>query len=218
MKNILVPALCLSALVTFADEPAAEAPTTDAPAAPAKVEKIKTPSVSLSLKAFPLISKSSDSNKIRTQNSFSPFNSQTKTQTLQMKWNCSVRVRERVPEGFKLEVFYIGQDAMNKWVQIGETSVLPLTLDDKGVWNGELLSPETQWTERKKNKNARFNNSSNDLPEKEGERIKGCIVRAIGEDKIWKTFTSDPRWAKAAKKADFVIGDLNPDKSRIGSK
>lgn len=219
MKKLLVSALCLTAFVALADEETpAEAPAAEAaPVAPAKVEKPKTPSVSLSLKAYPLISKQPN-DKSNTSNR-GLFSTQTKTQTMQMKWDCTVRIRERVPENLELEVYYIGQNGENKWVQIGETKKDALTLNDKGVWTGELLSPETKWTERKKNKNMRFNNnSSDDLPEKEGERIKGCIVRVLGEGKIWKTFTSDPRWAKVAKKDTFTIDELNPNKSRIGSK
>lgn len=211
-KSLL--ALSLSAITAFAfaedsEEPSAAPVTESAPAKPAKPEKVKKPSVTLKLSQYPLISKSDDSNKHNNNMNRGMFQSRSKTSTYQMKWDCSVRVRERVPEGLKLEVYYIGQNAENKWVQIGETKTVNLSLDDKGTWSGELLSPETTWIETKQQRNRNFNNNGGqETPEKQGERIKGCVARVVGEGVVWKSYASDSRWAKAAKKDSFSVQDI----------
>lgn len=212
VKIITCTLLALFFTVAFADDETPAPAAATAPAKPEKPVKVKKPSVTINVNQYPLLAKKPSASK-HGVTSYSLYHTTTST-TYQMKWDCSVRVRERVPEGLTLEVYYIGQDPANKWVQIGETKTQALTLNDKGIWTGELLSPETHWTETKHY----GNNNGDKTPEKQGERIKGCIVRVLGEGKIWKTFTSDPRWAKVAKKDTFTIDELNPNKSRIGSK
>lgn len=212
IKSLLSLSLSVLTTIAFAEDDDSPTPAPAAetvPAKPAKPVKIKKPSVTLKLSQYPLISKSDDSNKRNNMNH--GFNhSSSKTSSYQMKWDCSVRVRERVPEGLKLEVYYIGQDFENKWVQIGETKIIDLALNDKGTWEGELLSPETKWTETKQQRNRNFNNNDNNerTPEKQGERIKGCVARVVGEGVVWKSYASDSRWAKAAKKDTFSIQDV----------
>lgn len=210
VKSLLTLSLSVLSAFAFAEDDTApsSAPAAEAsPAKPAKPEKIKKPSVTLKLSQYPLISKKDDSNS-HNNNNRSWNQSRSKTSSFQMKWDCSVRVRERVPEGLTLEVYYIGQNAENKWVQIGETKTQALTLNDKGTWTGELLSPETTWIENSPQRNRNSNNNNDNTPEKQGERIKGCIVRVVGEGVVWKSYASDTRWSKAAKKSTFSVQDI----------
>lgn len=205
------PLILLSALLAvpaFADEPAA-----DSAAAPAA--KYEKPTYSISMKQYPLISKKDDSSKNNGGRMWGP---QTKTTTYQMKWGASVRVRGTRPDEIEAKVFYIGQNADNEWIQIGEVQKETVSLDDKGVWNNDLLSPTTTWKETKKQKNRGMARQNDNTPEKEGERIKGCIVQLFADGKLVKSFASDPRWKRIAEKEGFSIDELDPRKAKDSAK
>lgn len=208
MKKPLFALLAALGLVAFADEPE----TTDKPAE-APAPKYEKPSYSIAMKPYPLISKKEDGEK---NNRGGIFAARSKTTSYQMKWDASVRVRGTRPEKLAFKVFYIAQNAENKLTQIGETAEHAVELDNKGVWTKELLSPTTTWTETKKSKNRNPNQPAENTPEKQGERIKGCVAQLIADGKIVKSYASDPRWKKAAEKEDFSAGDLDQRSGKIG--
>lgn len=201
-KSILILSALLSAVV-FADE------ETETPA-----PKYEKPSYAITMKQFPLITKKDGGTKVST-GGLGGFSSRGKTMSQQMKWTSSVRVRGTRPEKLEMEVYYIGQNANNEWVQIGSTQTETVALDDKGVWSTELLSPTTTWTESKKQKN-RDLSSQSEIPEKQGERIKGCVVRLMADGNLVKSYSSDPRWKKVSEKESFDVQVLNQRKSKIG--
>lgn len=213
MKN--TPLILLSAFLAIpalADEPAADAPATP-PAAAGKYEK---PSYSISLKQFPLIAKKDNSANGAVAGGRAIRALQSKKTSYQMKWASSVRVRGTRPDQLEMEVYYIGQNADNEWIQIGETQKETVTLDNKGVWNMELLSPVTEWTETKQQKPRGNTAQTADTPEKQGERIKGCIIHLLADGKLVKSHATDPRWKKASEKETFDIADIDQRKSKIG--
>lgn len=213
MKKIF--ALILVAVVgnvMFADESENDAAPQEAEKPAVKVLK---PSYSISMKQYPLISKKEGNDNARNLNGFNSL-SGSKTTTYQMKWYAAVRVRGNAPDDLVLSVYYIAQNAENAWVQVGDTVEHKITLDDKGTWKQELLSPVTTWKEHKKQKNVRFQTNNDTTPEKQGERIKGCIAQLKAGGEIVKSFSSDPRWKKAAESENFSIEEINQRKGKIG--
>lgn len=214
MKKPIFALFAALSLVAFADETGTDGTPTATPAE-APTPKYEKPSYSIALKQYPLISKKEDSDK---NNRGGIFATRSKTTTYQMKWDASVRVRGTRPEKLELKVFYIAQNAENKWTQVGGTAEHKVELNDKGVWTMELMSPTTTWTDTKKQKNRNPNHQGENTPERQGERIKGCVAQLIADGKIVKSYSSDPRWKKVAEKEDFNASDLDQHKGKIGAR
>lgn len=211
MKKTLFAVLTVVGCFVFADE---QEKTNALQETEKPTVKTVKPSYSIAMKQYPLISKKEGGVNTRNINGF--MSTSTKTTTYQMKWDASVRVRGTCPEDLELLVYYIAQDAENSWVQVGETVKHKISPDDKGTWKTELLSPTTTWIERKKEKNIRFQTNNDTTPEKQGERIKGCVAQLKAEGKIVKSFSSDPRWKKSAEVDNFNVDELNLRKGKIG--
>lgn len=215
MKKPLFALFAALGLVAFAEDTETSETPAETPAE-APAPKYEKPSYSIALKQYPLLASRND-----TDNDSQRSRSSSKTTSYQMKWDASVRVRGTRPEKLELKVFYIAQNAENKLIQVGGTAEHQVELDDKGVWTKELLSPTTTWIETKKQKSRsgfeRRENTSN-TPEKQGERMKGCVAQLLADGEIVKSFATDPRWRKAAAKADFSASDLDPRNGKSGSR
>lgn len=145
-------------------------------------------------------------------------NNRSKTITRNMKWLAEVRIRKNRPERLELKVYHIGESDGGKTIKLLKSEEKTLELDENGRASLEFTSPTTRLTKSRTSNyssgNSGFRSTKKTIS---GERVIGCVMQLFADGELLKSWSSDTRWASAAKKTPFSIADLSPEKTgRIG--
>ena len=155
---------------------------------------------------------------LRSLNSRSTDGSSSKTITRSMKWFAEVRIREDRPAKLELKVYHIGEVDGGKSIKLLKSEDKTLELNEDGRAAVEFTSPTTRLS---KSRSSSYSSSSSGFRSTKktisGERVIGCVMQLFADGELLKSWSSDTRWASAAKKTPFAIADLSPEKTgRIG--
>ena len=186
-----------------------------------KAPKVKPPECSFTVTPKPgdsHVAKSGTSRLIQNNSSFGS-NTGSKTITRNLRWTVETRFREDRPEKLELKAFYLGTDEKNKIVKLGEETK-KLELDKNGRASVDLTSPTTKLTKSRTTSISRHAGGGAGFRSTKsttrGERVTGCVLRLFADDRLVKTWTSDPRWATEAKAETFSVDNLNKNSGKIG--
>ena len=151
-------------------------------------------------------------------NSRSTDGSSSKTITRNMKWLAEVRIRKERPSRLGLKVYHVGEVNGGKSIKLLKSEEKTLDLDENGRASAEFTSPTTHLTKSRTSSyssgNSGFRSTKKTVS---GERVIGCVMQLFADGELLKSWSSDSRWASAAKKTPFAIADLSPEKTgRIG--
>ena len=130
-------------------------------------------------------------------------NARRRVETLHRKMICPVAVSFRskeIPTGIKLQYVFLGQ--RDGSTVILDARTLPVTLDERGNFTTELISPVATLSKTK------FRNRRSSWSETTGSRVSGCIVQLYVGEKMVRYGATKPAWANVAKKAPMPDGEL----------
>jgi len=113
-----------------------------------------------------------------------------------MKWPVKVSFSgKEIPTKIELRSCFIGTRD-GKPAIIGESKT-DVKLDNTNAFKTTIASPSVQLTEITKQSGGRRNRKT--TKETSGDRIMGCVVQLVVDDKVVRSYASRPIWEKLAK-------------------
>lgn len=144
-------------------------------------------------------------------------NTGSKTYKRSLRWLVQVRVRGDRPEKAHLKVFHLAYDNANN-LKLLKDELHAIELDSNNRAEVDVVSPTTRYTKTRTRSTRSSGGFSSTRTVTRGERIAGCVVQFFVDGKLVKSWSSDPRWEKAARKEGFSVGELQRGSGRLGGK
>ena len=138
---------------------------------------------------------------------------QTRTTSRSLSWPVTVSFTGKslpAAGSVKLKCYFVGTTDGKK-AMLGD-KMIPGTLDERGMFKTIVTSPTEKLVRTKTvtttRGRRRRGGSSSVQSETKGSRVTGCIIQLMVKDSVEKSFASNPKWSKAAKKSPLSEDEI----------